>query len=68
MVQSIIEKEDEKEIVSTLNTVSIFEQDTPEKMVEEQCKDQILELAYQYITAGKKVKPLAITKIKSKAV
>ena len=46
-VQSIIEEEDKDEIVSTLNTVPIFESLTPEKMAEEQEKDLILELVYK---------------------
>ena len=37
-------------------------------MAEEQYKDPILKLVYQYLTAGKKPKTSTITKIKSKAM
>ena len=74
MVQSIVEKEDKqyeeelKEIVSEVNAVSIFGKVSPEEMKEEQQKDLILGLAYKQVTADKKIKTSAITKIKSKAV
>ena len=73
-VQSIVEEEDKqyeeelKEIVSKVNAVSIFGKVSPDEMKEEQQKDPILRLVYKYVTAGKKPKTLAITKIKSKAV
>ena len=51
-----------------LNSVSVPNQVTPEDIAEEQKRDPILGLVCQYVTAGEKVKPLAITKIKSKAV
>ena len=74
VVQSIVEEEDKqneeelKEIVSKLNAVSIFGKVSPEEMKEEQQKDPILGLVYKQVTAGKKLKTSAITKIKSKAV
>ena len=37
-------------------------------MKEEQQKDPILKLVYKQVTAGKKLKTSAITKVKSKAV
>ena len=73
-VQSIVEEEDKlyeeelQEIVSEVNAVSIFGKASPVEMKEEQQKDPILRLVYKYVTAGKKLKTLAITKIKSKAV
>ena len=51
-----------------LNSVSVFNQVTPEDMMEEQKKDPILRLVCPYVTAGEKLKSLVITKIKSKAV
>ena len=73
-VQSIIEEEDKeyeeelKEIVCKVNAVSVFGKVSPEEMKEEQQKDPILGLVYKHVTASKKPKTLAITKIKSKAV
>ena len=67
-MQPILEEGDIDEIVSTWNTVSLFEQATPEKMAEEQQKDPTFKLAYQWVTAGEKSKTLAIAKIRSKAV
>ena len=73
-VQSIVEEEYEqyeeeiKEIVSKVNAVSIFGKVLPEEMNEEQQKDSILGLVYKQVTASKKPKTSAITKIKSKAV
>ena len=67
-IQPIIEEEDAEEIKGMLNSVSAFNQVTPEDMVEEQKKDPILELVCPCITAWEKLKSLAITKIKSKAV
>ena len=69
--QSIVEEEYKQEIngiVSEVDAVSIFGKVTPEEMKEEQQKDPILELIYKQITAGKKLKTSAITKVKSKAV
>ena len=65
-----MEEEDinEDEIVSDINAVSTFEHVTPKQMSEEQQKDPTLELVYNLVTAGEKPKPLAIAKIKSKAV
>ena len=45
-MQPIIEEENEDEIVSNLNDVSIFEQATSEKMAEKQQKDPTLKLVY----------------------
>ena len=73
-VQSIVEEEYEqyeeelKEIVSKVNAVSVFGKVSPEEMKEEQQKDPILGLVYKQVTASKKPKTSAITKIKSKAV
>ena len=57
-----------EEIRGMLNSVSVFNQVTPEDMAEEQKRDPILGLVCQYVTAGEKLKLLAIIKIKSKAV
>ena len=67
-MQPIIEEKDKDEIVSNLNSVSIFDKVTPKKMAEEQQKEPTLELIYQLVTAGEKPKTSAIAKIKSKAV
>ena len=63
-----MEEEDAEEIKGMLNSVSVLNQVTTEDMVEEQKKDPILSLVCQYVTAGEKLKALAISKIKSKAV
>ena len=67
-IQPIMGEEDKDDIVSNLNTVSIFEHVTPEKMPEEQQKDLTLELVYQLVTASEKPKTSSIAKIKSKAM
>ena len=70
-VQSIVEeeyKQEINEIVSEVDAVSIFGKVSPEEMKEEQQKDPILKLIYKQVTAGKKPKTSAITKVKSKAV
>ena len=67
-IQPIIEEEDAEEIKGMLISVSVLNQVTPEDMVEEQKKDRILRLVCPYVTAGEKLKSLAIAKIKSKAV
>ena len=73
-VQSIVEEEDKeyeeelKEIVRKVNAVSVSGKVSPEEMKEEQQKDPNLGLVYKQVTAGKKPKTSAITKIKSKAV
>ena len=67
-MQPKIEEEDKDEIVSTLNALSIFEQVTPEKIAEKQQKDTTLKPVYQWVTVSKKLKTLAIAKIKSKTV
>ena len=54
-IQLIIEKEDVEETKGML-------------MAEEQKKDPMLKLVFPYVTAREKLKSLAITKIKSKAV
>ena len=53
-----MEEEDinENKIVSSLNAVSTFEHVTPKQMAEEQQKDPTLELVYQLVTAGEKLK------------
>ena len=51
-----------------LNSVSVFNQVTPEDMLEEQKKDPILRLICLYITIRERLKSSAIAKIKSKAV
>ena len=56
------------EIQGMLNSVSAFNQVTPEDMAEEQKRDPILGLVCPYVTAREKLKPSAIAKIKSKAV
>ena len=68
VVQSIVEEEDTEEIQGMLNSVSVLNHVTPEDMAEEQKRDPILGLVCPYVTAGEKLKSLAITKIKSKAV
>ena len=73
-VQSIVEEKDKqyeeelKEIVSELNAVSIFGKVSLKEMKEEQQKDPILGLVYKQVTASKKLKTSAITKIKSTAM
>ena len=68
MVQSIFEEEDAEEIQGMLHSVSVLNQVTPENMADEQKRDPILGLFCPYVTAREKLKPLAITKIKLKAV
>ena len=63
-----MEEEDAEEIKGMLNSVSVLNQVTPEDIVEEQKRDSILSLVCQYVTAREKLKTLAISKIKSKAV
>ena len=67
-IQLIMEEEDAEEIQGMLNSVSVLNQVTPEDMAEEQKRDPILGLVCQYVTAREKLKTLAISKIKSKAV
>ena len=68
-IDPLMEEEGQKmKEVGNVNSVSFFEQVTPEKRAGEQQKDPTLELLYQLVTAGKKPKTLAIVKIKSKAV
>ena len=67
-IQLIMEEEDAEEIKGMLISVSVHNQVTPENMVEEQKRDSILSLVYQYVTAREKLKISAISKIKSKAV
>ena len=67
-IQPIIEEEDVEEIQSMLNSVSVLNQVTPEDMAEKQKRYPMLGLICPYVTAGEKLKSLAITKIKSKAV
>ena len=55
-VKSIVEEEDVEEIQGVVNSVSAFNQVTPEDMVEEQEKDPILGLVCPYVTAGEKFK------------
>ena len=61
------EDENENEIVSSLNGVSIFEHITPEQMAKEQQKDPTLELVFQLVTAGKKAKKIGYSKDKIKS-
>ena len=68
MIQLIMEEEDTDEIQGMLISVSVLNQVTPEDMAEEQKRDSILGLVCQYVTAREKLKTLAISKIKSKAV
>ena len=63
-----MEEEDAEEIKGMLNFVSALNQETPEDMVEEQKRDSILGLVCQCVTVREKLKTLAISKIKSKAV
>ena len=63
-----MEEEDAEEIKGMLNSVSILNQVKHENMAEEKKKDPILSLVCQYVTARKKLKTSAISKIKSKAV
>ena len=63
-----MEEKDAEEIKGMFNSVSVLNQVTPEDMVEEQKRDSILSLVCQYVTAGEKLKALAIFKIKSKDV
>ena len=67
-IQLIMEEEDVEEIQGMLNSVSVLNQVIPEDMVEEQKRDSLHGLIWQYITAREKLKTLAISKIKSKAV
>ena len=67
-IESIVEEEDTEEIQGMLNSVSVLNQVTPEDMAEEHKRDPILGLVCQYVTAKEKLKTLAISKIKSKAV
>ena len=67
-IQPIMEEEDAEEIKGLLNSVSVLNQVTAEDMVEEQKRDSILSLVCQYVTTREKLKTLAISKIKSKAV
>ena len=64
----IMEEKDAEEIQGMLNSVSVLNQVTPDNMVEEQRRDSTLGLVCQYLTAREKLKTLAISKIKSKAV
>ena len=64
VIEPIMEEEDENEVVSSVNAVSIFEQVTPDKMAKEQQKDPTLKWVYQLVTAGEKPKTSAIAKIK----
>ena len=68
MIQPIMEEEDVEEIQGMLNSVSVLNQVTPENMAEEQKRDPVLGLVCQYVTAREKLKTLAISKMKSKAV
>ena len=68
IVQSIVEEEDVEEIQGMLNSVLVLNQVTPKDMAKEQKRDPILGLVCPYVTAGEKLKSLAIAKIKSKAV
>ena len=63
-----MEEEDAEEIQGMLNSVSVLNQVKPEDMAEEQKRDPIFGLVGQYFTARDKLKTLAISKIKSKAV
>ena len=65
MIQPIMEEEDAEEIQWMLNSVSVLNQVTPEDMAEELKRDSILGLVCQYLTAGEKLKTLAISKIKT---
>ena len=67
-IQSIMEEEDADEIQGMLTSVSVLNQVTPEDMAEEQKRDSILGLVCQYVTAREKLKALAISKVKSKAL
>ena len=67
-IQPIMEDEDAEEIQGMLNSMSVLNQVTPEDMTEEQKKDPVLSLVCQYVIAREKLKTLAISKIKSKAV
>ena len=67
VIQPIME-EDADEIKGMLNSVFVLNQVTPEDMADEQKKDPILSLVCQYVIAREKLKTLAISKIKSKAV
>ena len=67
-IQPIMEEEDAEEIQGMLKSVSVLNQVTPEDMAEEQKRDPILGLVCQYVTAREKLKTLAISKTKSKAV
>ena len=68
MVQSLVEEDNAEEIMGMLNAVSVFNQVTPEDMAEEQYKDPIYGVVCLYVTAREKLKSLAISKIKLKAV
>ena len=59
MAQSLIEEEDEEEIMDMLNVVSVFNQVTPEDMGKEQCKDPIHGVDCPYVTTGEKLKSSA---------
>ena len=55
-LQLLTEKGEKTEIMGILNTVSVFDQVTPEDMSEEQQKDSILEIVYQYVQLEKNLK------------
>ena len=63
-IQQNMKEEDADEIQGMLNSMSVLNQVTPEDMAEEQKRDPILGLVYQYVTAGEKLKTSAIAKIK----
>ena len=67
-LQSIIEKEDAKEIKGVSGPVSVFNKVSPEDMAKEQCKYHILGFVCPYVTARDKMKTSPITKIKPKVV
>ena len=67
-IQPVIEEKDAEKIKGMLNSVYVINQVIAEDMMEEQNKDHVLRLVCLYVTAGEKLKPSAITKIKSKVV
>ena len=53
VVQSLVEEEDTEEIRGVLNAMSIFNQVTPEDMVQEQCKHHFLGVVCPYVAREK---------------
>ena len=62
------EHQEESPIAVCTHEISVFDMVPPATMAEEQKKDPILGVVYQYVAKGIKPKPSAIAKIPSKPV